>query len=354
MTFFRFLRIALIAVILLPLLFVQAQEPGKKEARAILQPLNDKLDTRKPVNDVIDSLKILEAVADELHGKMHSKLGDLMLHPDPIVRKRAAITIASIGVNDESAPMVIDSLSRRLNDADPEVRAVVLFSLKRLGHYSRVAVPKAIEAFKHADPRVRRAAIELVGIHLETNKDLMPIVISALDDPDSGPNNSAPGLNSVSYAAMTYLANYKSEAKAAEPKLVRIVNSKKEDDADRWMALGTLAAVAPENPLPLRTAREWLKNKDRPADLIKASILVSKMGVHAKNAVPDLIAVAKMKPFPDRETDLSVKRAVLQAFRRIGPAAREALPTLQEFLRNDDAALRIHVLQAIDAVKDKE
>ena len=346
--------------LLAPLQSPDAQEPSKgdlsrADAAKRVKDIKEKLRVGAKSDDALQSLKTLEAIADELHERMQPRIADMLMHRDPVVRRQALITIGAIGVRPDSAPQVVYSLTQSLKDPDPEARALVLWTLMRIGRHSKPALPKAIEALKDLDPRVRRGAIAMIGGHLPDDKELMPVVISALDDPDDlGPDEKSAGLSSVRYIAMQHLGGHKSAAKEAAPKLVKIANSRKEDDADQWFALRTLTLVAPENPLPLKTARGWLKNKDRPPDLVKASILLLGLGAHAKDAVPDLIAIVKMEPLPDRTADASVKNAVLQAFRAMGPAAREALPTLEAMAVTDDIMLRSDVQRTIKAIQGKE
>jgi hypothetical protein len=162
----------------------------------------------------------------------------------------------------------------------------------------------------------------------------------------------APGVESVSYIAMRYLSACKPPAKEFEAKLVAMINASKEDHAIRWMALLTLARAAPENTVPLKIAREWLTHKDRPPDLIKGLTLLWARGEHAKDAVKDLLVVIKME-LPDKSDDAAVKRAVLQALGAIGPAAREAVPTLEELAKTSDVGLRSDVQRTIKVIQGK-
>ena len=285
---------------------------------------------------------------------MHNKIAGTLLHPDPVVRRQAANTIGMIGVRPDTAAMVVGTLTRSLNDPDPEVRVYLFSALYRLGPYSKPAVPKAVEELKNPDPRIRRAASTMIGNLLADNKDLMAVVISALDDQDIGPDEKMPHLNSVSYRAMRYLNEQKLAAKDAAPKIIAIVNSKNGSDERRTHALGVLASIAPENPLPLKAARDWVQNKQSAPDLVKAAIMMRRLGVHAKDAVPDLIGVLKMKPFADTAVESTLKRVVLETLRAIGPAAKEALPTLEAMTTTDDLMIRTEILETIKIVRGKD
>jgi hypothetical protein len=219
---------------------------------------------------------------------------------------------------------------------------------------SKPATSKVREAFKHEDPRIRRAAYVVIARLVPYDKELIPVVISALDDPDLGPDEKTPGINSVSAKAFdTLRLTCKLAGKDAAPKLIKIINSKKGTDGYQFFALLALANVSPQERLPLDMARQWLVTDDTET-FLKATGVLCELGPHAKDVVGNLIAVANKKPAADPLKEQTIKMAIAGTFARIGPAAKEALPTLELMAETHDLTLRRRVLEAIKSVQGKE
>src|SRR5205085_2098627 len=112
-----------------------------------------------------------------------------------------------------------------------------------------------------------------------------------------------------------------------------------------------LASIAPEEPLTLNIAREWLKREDSPEHLMKAAGLLWQLGNHGKDAVPDLIAVLQFKPVEDKFLEQRVKMGALSALKSMGSAANGALPILRAMMATEDITLRQHVAATIKGVE---
>ena len=354
----RFIAVICSGISFGPLLLLQAQEPPAKQvlpveqSQSAIKGIKGKLHLHKPADEVLDSLKTLEALADEVQG-MQFQVGGLLGHPDPNVRVQAARTLAASSQRPDIAPLTVEFLTKRLDrETNAEVVAWLLRSLARMGPYAKPEIPKFIEALKNPDPGIRRGA-SAVFWPFRQSDDLIPAAISALDDPDLGPDEKTGG-GSVSWSAMIYLWGRRAAAKDAAPGLIKIAKSEKGDDHHRLRALCTLAAVAPTERLPLLTAREWLKKRDDVELLTKATGVLSELGVHAKEAVPDLIALANIQLFEDRAAELQAKLSIIDAFGRIGPAAKAALPTLEMLAMTKSNIVRGRALEAIKRVQAKE
>jgi len=351
----RMIRLSCLAVLSLPLLLVQGQqEAPKQKAEKILKGFKEDLNFKKPVKDILESLKTLEELADELHrGRPASDIALMLMHPDPAVRSQAANTIAAIGALPDTAYRYNRILTDRLKyEKDPEVRIAVLLALSRTGPHAKPVVPKLLEALKDPDVRIRRAAAAVFRKSIGCEEQLIPAAISALDDPDLGADQKYPGLSSVSFIAMTYLRFCGRDAKAAAPNLIKIFKSDKANENYRFSALYTLAVVAPEERLSLDTARAWLKRSESAERLRVALGVLAELGSHAKEAIPDLIPLAK-KPLRDPLVEQSLKLSIVHVFQRMGPAAKEALPTLEMMAKTDDLTVRRAVLEALEAVRGK-
>lgn len=360
------------ARIILVLGFVAVLGPGMTAQQQPPQPdppsidaekrLNDvwkKVDRDQPAKVVIHALDTLEQIQQQMTS---GNTGGAMWfsglkHRDPEVRQHAARTMADLVAGPmESAPTVVERLMDTLNDRDNRVRAECFFSLARLGLHAKPAAPRAIKEMKNDDPRIRRGAVALLGNLARDDKELIPHVIAALDDPDVEWDRER-GHNSVSMLAMRCMKFNKLEAKAAVPKLVQIVEKRKNSDSYQLWALSVLIAVDPGHPLPVKIGKECVKHKNDSGQLFKAFTLFSELadyGNPVPGAIPDLIEVLKMPALPDAELENRVKSAALGVFQRMGPAAKEALPFLRDLPAQQNPNVRISVENAIKSIEGRK
>jgi HEAT repeat protein len=322
------------------------------EAEKRLKGIWKNLDRDQPAKDVIHSLETMEQLQAQMRSMTTGTLWmQLVSHRDPEVRARIVRTMADmVATPMDAAPTVAEKLMRSLNDRDNRVRAECFFALARLGSHAKPAIPRAIEEMKNDDPRIRRGAVTLIGVRAQEQKELIPYLIAALDDADGGQEKGG-AYNSVSLLAMFQLEKCKSDAKDAVPKLVEFVTKKKNSDYFQGVAMTTLIRIDPKHPLPLKTATEFLKRKNSPAELRKGAGLLVVLGPHAKPAIPDLIVVLKMPSFADAEEERQLKSVVLSAFGQMGPTAKEVLPLLRSMLPTDDSNLRAYINQAIENIE---
>jgi hypothetical protein len=260
-----------------------------------------------------------------------------------------------VAVPMDTVPDVAEKLIHSLND-DNRVKAECFFGLARLGSHAKPAIPRAIKEMKNEDPRVRRGAIALLGSLAREQKELVPHVVAALDDPDVEWDKER-GHNSVSMLAMRCMKFNKLDAKAAVPKLVQIVEKRKNSDSYQLWALSVLIAVDPDHPLPKKIGRECIKRKDDSGQLFKGFTLLGELAEYGKPvpaAIPDLIEVLKMPALPDPDLENRVKSAALAVFRSMGPAAKEALPFLRDLPARNDPNMRISVENAIKGIEGQK
>ncbi|MBI2809099.1 MAG: HEAT repeat domain-containing protein [Planctomycetes bacterium] len=352
-------RLLCAGVLFLPLLFAEAQEQKAKketpreEAQSIFKGIQAKLHGHKPAGEILESLKALDVIQEEFR-KTRNQVEALLSNADPAVRRHAAKTLAEISRTPDHAPTVVKMLVNRLGrETNDDSRAGVLVALARMGSFARPHLPVFVEALKDPDPRVRRAGTALFFNLNDSDAELIPMAISALDDPDLGPDEKT-GLSSVSMRAMIFLQMRGSRAKKAAPALIRIAKSGTGSENYRFRSLATLATVAPEDRLPLNTAKVWLKETHSIEKLTKATGLLSELGPYGKDAVPELISLATGSFFKDPVLELRLKRQIVDTFARIGPAAKDALPTLQAMSATENTILRSHVFEAIKAVQPKD
>lgn len=97
------------------------------------------------------------AAAAPAPAPIHPDLTELLAEGDPRLRRRAAIAIGRVGL-----PAGVEPLIARLEDPDPDVRAMVAFSLGLLAD-RRAGDRLARAVAEDADPRVRGRAADALG-----------------------------------------------------------------------------------------------------------------------------------------------------------------------------------------------
>lgn len=345
--------LALFGVLLAPFLFVRGQPiDSNKEAREFFKKYTEKLNLGKPAppDQMIATMRELEALAYELQVVVPFRLEQLLIAGDPKVKRQAARTLAAIGANPFTAKERVDVLVRHLNDRDPEVVEALLLALIYIGPNAKEALPKVGELFKHDDPRIRRKAMAFFTGFLPENKELMPIIVAALDDPDMGIDEKKPGYGSVSSSALYALARYRTDAKEAAPKLIQMFKNNKNGDAYELAILRTLVRVKPDEPFTLNLIKEWLRRKDSPEHMVKGANL-SPRGKPGKAVVPELIAVLELKPAADPSLEQGIKTSILEALQRIGPDAKDALPAVRALANSPNFLIRGQVEKTIKGVE---
>jgi hypothetical protein len=342
------------SVLFLPLVFTHAQpEPGRDNARGMLKDVKRTLHLNKPAADKIESLGTLAEIAKEM--KLIRPQVEMLLNDgDPAVRRQAALTLAEISRTPDDAAEAVSKITIRFSkELKPEVREDLLYALYRMGPHAISALPQVIEEFKNGDAPIRRKAIPVISNLLPHDNKLIELLISALDDPDAGPDEKKPGVNSVKDVTMFCLWRNGPVAKDALPKLKKIAQENGGNESFRMRAFGALAVIAPEDPLALNTARSWLRKKDDPKSLFKGAHLVTALRAHGKAAVPELIDVLNLPPLADQKTDENLKQAAMAALREIGPEAKGAIPTLRAIRENSIGNLRSSAGTAIRRIEGK-
>src|ERR1700689_782177 len=101
----------------------------------------------------------------------------------------------------------------------------------------------------------------------------------------------------------------------------------------------------------LQECRKWLQDQDYKI-VMRGANNVGVLGVHGKDAVPDLIAATKRAPLANPLEEFHFKVSLMQAFLGLGPVAKEALPTLEKLAETaDPATLRFHVMGTIKSIR---
>jgi HEAT repeat protein len=329
-------------------------------------------DPKKPIAKVIellgsDEAAIRESAAAvlEAFGRQAApaveKLTALLDDDDEMVRAQALETLRAIG---PAARKAVPALSKRLSDADAEVRAGAVRALRALGPHAAPAVPELIKALASDDLTVREGSVEALQAIGPAAKDAVPELTRLLGAKVANPTHLLPALRA--------LAAIGPDAKGAAPALLQLLDDK---DTELRLAvldtLGSLGAATPEVIVRL----QLIAQRDSFSTVRSAAIrTLGKMGPPAKEAAPTLKAIAEGKgqdlrvwasaalarmgidpvantavvvdALKDRSPAGRVARlAALDALELLGPAGKDAVPLLEELLRDRTPISRGEKLQ---------
>lgn len=325
-----------------------------KRAAGMVEILRTKLPKDNPAN-LADALAAWREMTEYLRSSSNSKQFEILLtHPDPSVRREAALLLSELSRTSDSAESATKLLTGRLNDRDSDVRTAALKALTRMAPLGKSSLPAVLELLKDDDPRIRRYAYLAVSRWVDFDSTLLPHVIAALDDPDIGAPNFAAGINSVSFIAMNDLARkFKGSGKEAVPKLEKLSQSKKFSDQYVARAMATWAAISPEDPKLLQMSRQLLQG-NTPEEWLRGTSLLGYLGIHGKAAIPDLIEILRKKPLADKKLDERVKIASVGVLRLIGPDAKDALPAIYGLPYSEDAIYRQSIYDALRTIERRE
>jgi HEAT repeat protein len=225
--------------------------------------------------------------------------------PDPAVRVKASETLLE---------MAAESWRRRLR-GNPGPRP---------GH----AVPALVEALKDENVRVRRNAVEAIGLIGDRPKLAVPALIRAMEDKGVVGNENA---TSVSHSAVIALRHFGVEAREAVSALLKYARSN--DHSLKGLSIGTLGSIGAERekvvPLLLdilkdnREMKLWgvaavalAEFNPSPGAVVVLKEAFEKVGVQdptAHRVIQDHILCA-MKDLGNRETDPRTRRDVVAPF----------------------------------------
>jgi HEAT repeat protein len=318
-------------------------------------------DPKKPVAKVIELLgsdepairgsaaAVLEAFGRQAAPAVE-KLTALLDDEDEMVRGQALGTLRAIGPAGRKA---VPALTKRLSDTDAEVRAGAVRALRALGPQAAPAVPELIKGLASDDLNVREGSVEALQAIGPAAKDAVPELTSLLRTKVANPIHHLPALRA--------LAAIGPDAKSATPALLQLLDDK--DTELRLAVLDTLGSI--EAAMPEVIARlQMIAQRDSFSTVRAAAIrALGRMGPAAKEASPALKAIAEgtgpdlrvwasaalarigvepaantavvVEALKDRSPTGRVARlAALDALQLLGPAGKDALPLLEELLRD--------------------
>lgn len=213
-------------------------------------------------------------------------------------------------------------LAQLLAHSKPHVRIQAAAYLADAGEQGRFAATALTKALDDKDPEVRRSsafALAAIGI------DALPGLRQALND-------SSPDVRQIAIQGLIKLGP---DAGPAVTELVALFTSKDRDTArrafDAVMAIGPRSAAVPGLVLALRESSVAVR--------LWAIQSLAKLGPDAKEALPSLLGELQPK-------ERAVSNAVLEAVNSIG-AKDAAVPQLRKLIRADTPEARQWVVQSL-------
>jgi hypothetical protein len=178
-------------------------------------------------------------------------------------------------------------------------------------------------------------------------------LVQALQDPHVP---EALGHPSVAGNAALSLGHREVDPKIALPALLRAIDHL-DERLPAYAPFTALGALGRENPEARRTILPFvigvLEDEKRRSLHLSATGALHNLGPAAKDAVPSLRRILRTRGM--NQDDLRLRSAVVTVLERMGPAAKEAIPELVEFLQDsrqplDDRRSTAHVLKKLGPV----
>ncbi|MCA9240926.1 MAG: HEAT repeat domain-containing protein, partial [Planctomycetales bacterium] len=266
---------------------------------------------------------------------------------DPMVRQRAA---AVLGKLDKIPESVSAALVKALNDPNPSVRAGAIGALGRSDEGARNAMPQLIAASRDESVPVVVASAQALGQIMELDSAGVEALIGLLDHLDADVQQAA--IESLGTcgthdpAVATALLDRTNDSQpririAALQSLARVLPSGTERlgplisalDDDDWAvrreATQVLAGLREEATAAVPALLERMLSHSDDRDAIAEALR------QIDNAPPDAVPVL-LRLLEDEQTDRRSRFYALHLLRKVGPAAKEALPVLQRMRDTSD------------------
>jgi HEAT repeat protein len=214
--------------------------------------------------------------------------------------------------------MALPALRRALADDSQKVRIQVINVIISMRADARAAFPELVQQTRDPDEIIRGLAIDAVRAISPEPKDAAPVLIEALHD------NSLANREKAAFA----LSSFTAEAKPAFTALVELMN---EQAAEGRLssAVDILSKLGPEGEAAVIGPIMDLLHNENTSVRSSALTALSRLGPAAKPAIPTVIEMLK-----DRQQGLRLHCAMVLS--NLGPTAKPAVPALIEMLNDKD------------------
>ena len=302
------------------------------------------------------------------------QLAKLLLDEDDAVRRECMETIIAIG---PGAKATVPELTKLVKALDARERLLAMDALGVIGPDAKTAAPELLAALAAKDTETRMAAARALGLIGNASTEVVKGLADRLKDTYMPPRQAAArALALLGPAAKAAVDNLKvfggSNSKSPDPVAVvwssvalyrlgvdadanlKIVIDAMKNKAVRSARLAAMDAADLLGPSAKGILSELIEalndktpisNTDPTPARHRAIKALGKMGPAAKDTVPKLAALLK-------ETDVSVKTAVIETLGQIGPSATLASARLREIVRTEPAYGEL-AQEALDRIEKK-
>jgi HEAT repeat protein len=306
---------------------VRGADPVQEYEKQVSQPALDLRDANNPtkVREAAAQLGRLGHLLHHIVAELKSALED----PDDVVRLRAAEALAEIGPSAyEAVPALLKAFK---DDPNDEVRVKAAGALVGIWHKAhtncepqeKVIRDALVEAVKDKSKSVHWQAVNCLGAF---GKAAVPTLVGALREKEAEDKDQ---LRVCEVAAMA-LERIGPDAKEALPSLLALMA-----DADARFQCCILTALGSIGDQDERVVPTILAALPKERLRMAGAAALDKIGPkRAREIVPALVNALDVRSFQDRDQADLAQWRVLKALTRMGPAAREAVPKIQEILKD--------------------
>jgi HEAT repeat protein len=254
-------------------------------------------------------------------------LGKSLRDPDNSVSQAATDVLVQIGKGGAACDEVVAIFAAATTDKDLQVCLRSIAALGLIGG-DRV-IPPLAAAVKRKEATVRKKAVESLAKVGPKNKTVVPALLGALKEVDGD----------IRHYAVEGLGNVGVEAKPAMPALIETLDDRDMDI--RIQAVRALVRIDPTAKAVVPALQKLLRDPERD---VRQEVLDA-LGQCGKPAVAPL-----MESLKDLDSNILVHAA--ESLGRIGPDAKEAVPTLRLLLKDDVEEVRNVAAAALKKIND--
>jgi HEAT repeat protein len=334
----RTIAAAALGVMMLPFLFVDAQQPRKESRIAqLMAKAEEPFWKRGTLEEKHAALEELDIAFERINSTVMTLSVHGLRDEDDQIRVKSARVLAKMGPTAALFGSAVRELIKVLEtDKVPEVRkeaATALGNILWMGStrpHTKDAVLALIKAMKRdEDTHVRWSAcyaFRLIGPSAwQAAPDLLELMKEKNDT------------RMAQLASNSFQSVVSPENKGLVPVLLKVYRDEKQDLQIKNVALGALGKIGHEEDIVVPILVDALKLPERRG---VAAAGLTYMGPKAKAAVPALVAALDVSGYKDRDHAYLVLSRVCRALEAIGPDARAALPTLRKMAASSDLEAR--------------